>query len=365
MSGGTPIRAAVCREFGAPLQLETLHLAPPGARDVQVRLHASSVCHSDITYMDGGWGGDLPTVFGHEGAGVVTAAGAESGVAVGTRVIVTLLYSCRRCELCQCGAPALCEQPPDANKRLRDAAGEVVAVGLKTGAFAEQVVVDASQVAPIGGDLPFEQACLLGCGVITGWGAVHNAAQLPAGAATAVLGCGGVGVNCLQAAALAGASPLVAIDLSEEKLRLTKQFGATHTLSARDEDLPAKVQAITGKSGFDFVFMAAGSARAIEQAAALLGKQGTLVLVGMPASGDFATMDMLTVANVSQHIIGTKMGGAVLGRDIPRLLRLHAQGRLNLDGLIAKRYALEEINDAIAAARSGDALRQVLVFPPE
>lgn len=361
---GTPIRAAVCRAFGAPLEIETLYLAPPAENEVQVQLSASSICHSDIIYMDGGWGGQPPMVFGHEGAGVVTAAGAASGVAVGSRVIVTLLASCRQCELCQCGAPALCEQPPDSLGRLRDAAGEEVAVGMKTGAFAEQVVVDASQVAPIGNHLPFEQACLLGCGVITGWGAVHNAVQLHAGAATAVLGCGGVGINCLQAAALAGASPLVAIDVSEEKLRLTTQFGATHTLSARDADLPAKVHALTGKSGFDFVFMAAGNARAIEQAAQLLGKTGTLVLVGMPASDDLATLNMLTVADQQQKLIGTKMGGAVLSRDIPRLLRLHAEGRLNLQGLIAGRYALDEINAAITAARSGDALRQVVVFPP-
>ncbi len=359
----TKIRAAVCRQFGKPLQIETLFLAPPKPHQVQVKLEASSICHSDIIYMDGLWGGQPPLVLGHEGAGIVVAAGADTAIDVGSRVIVTLIYSCRHCNPCQQGVPALCDNPPAALDHLSDANGNPVGVGLKTGAFAEQVVVDASQVAIINDNLAFNQACLLACGVITGWGAVTNIAKMPGGCSAAVVGCGGVGVNCLQAAALSGASPLVAIDLSEEKLQLVKQFGVTHTLQAQSPDIFEQVKQITGSNGFDYVYMAAGSSKAVELAVALVDKMGTLVVAGMTATGDIPKIDTTTLAEKQAQIMGSKMGGTRLSVDIPRLQRLHSEGRLKLKELIAGTYTLDNINDAIAATRTGDALRQVIVFP--
>lgn len=361
----TSIRAAVCREFAAPLQIETLYLAPPAAHEVQVKLFASSICHSDIIFLDGGWGGQLPAVFGHEGAGVVVAAGADSGIAVGSRVIVTLMRSCGRCLPCQRQAPALCEAEFDANGRLTDAAGQSVAVGLYTAAFAEQVVVAASQVAVVEQALPYDQACLLACGVLTGFGAVTTTAEVPAGASVAVVGCGGVGINCLQAAVLAGATALTAVDLSDNKLALARQFGAEHGLNAGEPDIARRVNEITAGRGFDYVFMAAGSIRAVEQAAQWVGKMGTLVLVGMPPAGELARLDVLDMASRQQRVLGCKMGGARLEKAIPALLRLYREGRLNLQGLIAARYPLDDINLALTAARVGESLRQVIIFPEQ
>ena len=177
--------------------------------------------------------------------------------------MATLLRSCGSCWACEQGAPSQCESEFAKPPHLHDAAGLPVAAGLKTGAFAEQIIVDKSQVVAIPAALPFEEASLLACGVLTGWGAVVNTAAVPVGASVAVVGCGGVGLNCLQAAAQAGATPLVAVDVSEEKLKLAPQFGASHVVAAGD-DAVANALALTGGRGFDYVFMAAGSARAVE-----------------------------------------------------------------------------------------------------
>ncbi|MDM5146825.1 zinc-binding dehydrogenase [Candidatus Persebacteraceae bacterium Df01] len=356
------IQAAVCRQFGSPLSIETLTLAPPTAREVRVNLAACAICHSDIIYADGGWGGTPPIVFGHEAAGTVVEAGADSGIAVGTRVVVTLLRSCGGCIPCQHGAPTLCEDNFDPLTRLYDINGKPVAIGLKTGAFAEQVVVDSSQVATIHNTLPFTEACLLACGVLTGWGAVVNTANVPPGASVAVVGCGGVGVNCLQAASIAGASPLVAIDLSAEKLKSAEQFGTTHTILANADDYGEQAQHITGGRGFDYVFMTAGSAKAAEQAASLLATMGTLVLTGMPPDGDLARINIADVAQGQRRFLGSKMGNSHLRTDIPKFLRLHSEGRLKLKELIASYYPLVDINRAMDASRRGDALRNIILF---
>ncbi len=373
--------AAVCREFGAALSLERLSLAPPAADEARIKIRACAVCHSDLIYMDGGWGGETPAVYGHEAAGIVAECGADAGVAVGERVLVTLLRSCGGCGFCAQGSPALCESAFDANSRLRDANGAPVAVGLKTGAFAAEVVAHRSQIAPMDSDLPFDEACLLSCGVLTGWGAVVNTAKVPRGAAVAVVGCGGVGANCLQGAALAGAMPVVAVDLSPEKLRQARQFGATDTVvvsavgdgggngngsddrSDATSDAAKKARQLTGGRGFDFVFMAAGSGKAVELALRLVARRGALVIVGMPPNGDFARLNATSIADGERRILGSKMGGAQLPRDIATLLQLRREGKLKLQELIGNRFPFAQINDAITASRSGGALRNVIVFP--
>ena len=224
--------------------------------------------------MDGGWGGTPPIVFGHEAAGVVAEVGGESDDAAirpGARVVVTLLRSCGRCAMCNAGFASQCEGAFDESPHLHDASGAPVFAGLKTGAFAEEVVVHLSQIAPIPDSLPFAEASLLACGVLTGWGAVVNTARVPPGASAAVVGCGGVGLNCLQAARAAGAHPVAAADISETKLALAATFGATATINVKN-DSPEKAKNITGGRGFDYVFMAAGNARAVEYAAQLVAK---------------------------------------------------------------------------------------------
>ena len=358
------IKAAVCREFGAPLSVETVSLSPPGARDVRVQLAACAVCHSDIIQMDGGWGGALPAVFGHEAAGIVVETGSSvQNIKTGARVLATLMRSCGQCGFCESGAPSQCsaEFAADKKTRIADENGAALFAGFKIGAFAEQAVADCSQITAIPEDIPFDCASLLSCGVLTGWGAVANTANLPPGASAAVVGCGGVGINCIQAAAAAGAYPLTAVDLADEKLALARQFGATHAIRADSKTAAEELRDISG-GGFDFVFMAAGSGKAVEQAAAMLAKTGTLVLAGMPANGDFAKLDATAIAHGQRRILGSKMGSSTLRRDIPKLLKLHAAGRLKLRELVAGHYSLDNINDAIAAAKKGDALRQIIVF---
>ena len=364
------IRAAVCRAFGEPLSIETLRLAPPEGSEIRVKVRASSICHSDITYMDGGWGGEdaLPAVFGHELAGGVTDLGpaAPAGdIRVGDRVLVSLLRSCGRCEYCEAGSPAQCaaKYAIDSTPRLADEHGRPVRAGLRVGGFAESVVVDASQIVKLPAHMADDVACLLSCGVLTGFGAAVNTAKVQVGDAVAVIGCGGVGLNCIQGAALAGALPLVAIDVNDEKLDRARAFGATDAINATGEDAAERALALTEGRGFDVVMTAVGDARAIEQALPLLAPNGTLVVVGMPPYDQRVSLNATDLAHFGQRILGCKMGGARLRIDVPKLFRLYRSGRLRLDELVASRRPLAEINEAIALARRGHDLRHVIVFP--
>ncbi len=364
------IRAAVCRAFGEPLSIETLRLAPPEGSEIRVRVRASSICHSDITYMDGGWGGKdaLPTVFGHELAGVVTGLGPAvppGGIGVGDRVLVSLLRSCGHCEYCEAGSPAQCtaEYAIDSTPRLADEQGRPVRAGLRVGGFAESVVVDASQAVKVPAHVADDVACLISCGVLTGFGAAINTARVQVGDAVAVIGCGGVGLNCIQGAALAGAQPLVAIDVTDDKLEQARAFGATDAINAGDENATAKARALTGDRGFDVVMVAVGAARAIEQGLPLLAPNGALVVVGMPPYDERVSLNATDLAHFGQRILGCKMGDARLRIDAPKLFRLYRSGRLRLDELIASRRPLEELDEALALARRSHDLRHVIVFP--
>jgi Zn-dependent alcohol dehydrogenase len=362
----TVVKAAVCRAFGAPLVIEDVDLADPGPGEVRVRMAATAICHSDITYAEGGWGGDLPALYGHEGAGVVAAVGpGVTSVAVGDHVVVTLIRSCGHCHGCLIGMPVTCEAtfPLDERSPITDAAGTPVVQGMRTGAFAEQVVVDASQVVGVPADLPLDVASLLACGVITGFGAVTNTAQVPPGAHVVVLGCGGVGLNSVQAARLCGARSVIAIDLADSKLSAAREFGATHTIDPRASDAVNAVREITDGRGADYVFVTVGAKAAFDESYRLLAKAGAVVLVGMPATGVTSEIDPGTMAAASQRILGSKMGSARIGIDIPNLVSLYRQGRIKLDELVTGRYPLEDINDAIASVTAGAALRNVIVFP--
>ncbi len=359
------MKAAVCRAFRQPLTIEEVHLAEPGPREVRVKIAACAICHSDILFIEGAWGGDLPAVFGHEAAGVVEAVGAGVGeVAPGDHVVVTLLRSCGQCHFCARGERPLCETrlPLDLRSPLRAADGSALRQGLRTGGFAEEVLVHASQVAAIPRRVPLASAALLACGVLTGLGAVLNTAAMRPGARVATIGTGGVSLNCVQGAALGGASANIAIDLSERKLAAARTFGASHTVDPGREDAAAAVRALTDGRGADYVFVAAGSAAAIEQGAGLLRRGGTLVVVGMTAEGAQIRLDPLDIADRALRILGSKMGSARMPLDVQMLADWYLQGRLKLDELISARYPLGQINEAIASAASGAALRNVIVF---
>lgn len=359
------MKAAVCYEFGEPLVIEDLVLDPPESGEVKIKLSACAICHSDIHYADGAWGGTLPAVFGHEAAGVVTEIGANvTAVQVGDPVVVTLIRSCGYCFFCSQGEPHLCETtfPLDKNGRLHTQDGKPVVQSMRTGGFAEEVVVHASQVIPLTTQMPMECAALLACGVITGYGAVVNGARVTPGSSVVVVGAGGVGLNSIQGAGLSGANPIIAIDLNETKLTAALSFGATHTLNPTRQEVAAEVMQLTQGRGADYVFVTVGSEKAMSTAVDLLRRGGTAVLVGMPATGAKLILEAVNFTAASQQLMGSKMGSTRPQVDIPKLMALYRDGRLILDELVTQTYRLEEINEAIAAVKRGEALRNVIVF---
>jgi len=359
----TKIRAAVAHEFGQPLTIETVNLRAPDVGEVEVRLEACAICHSDISYMDGGWGGHLPAVYGHEAAGKISAVGANvKGYGIGDTVIVTLIRACGDCLPCSTGAPAICASPTKMDGPITTLDGGPVAQGLECGAFAERVVVDPSQLAHIPDDMPMEAACLLSCGVITGVGAVVNTAGLRAGQTAVVIGAGGVGLNAIQGARIAGAAKIIAVDMREDKLDAAMEFGATHGVLASNPKPWGAVRKITGGKMAGAVFVTVGATAAYETAARYLAAGGKMVMVGMPHSGDKASYEPVITAIMGQSMLGCKMGDVVLKRDIPWMVDLYQQGRLKLDALISGRFRLEQINEAIADTRTGAARRNVVLF---
>lgn len=362
---GKKIRAAVCREFGKPLLIEEVELAAPRAGEVEVEVKAVAICHSDISYADGAWGGTLPAVYGHEAAGVVRHVGkGVKSVREGDRVVVTLIRYCGDCHYCSKGAQVMCEEvfPLDRKGPISEPGGGKVEQSMRTGAFAERVVVHESQMVKIPKGIPFESASLLACGVITGFGAVVNTAHVKAGDSVAVVGCGGVGLNAIQGAVHAGASRIIGIDLAPSKLRDAKKFGATHAVNPTSEDAAAKIMKLTKNRGVDFVFVTVGAIAAFEGAFNYITKMGRVIVVGMPPTGVMAQYDPGTMAAWNQGIAGSKMGDAVISRDIPKLVRAYRSGTLKLDELVSNTYPLERINEAIAEVKSGTVKRNVIVF---
>jgi S-(hydroxymethyl)glutathione dehydrogenase / alcohol dehydrogenase len=358
-------RAAVCREFGKPLVIEEVELAEPAAGEIRVKMAACAICHSDVFFMDGAWGGALPAVFGHEAAGVVEKTGpGVANVRVGDHVVVTLIRSCGHCPACAEGAPVFCETvfPLDVHSPIQSVAGEPFVHGLRTGAFANHVVVEASQAVAIPKEVPLESASLIACGVITGLGAVVNTAAVRAGSSVVVIGCGGVGLNSVQGAALAGCTPIIAVDLVEQKLAAARRFGATDTVDPNHVDVPDRVRTLTHGRGADYVFVTVGAKSAIEQAISLMKRNGSMVIVGMPASGVMTSFDPVSLAAGGQRIIGSKMGSSRIQIDVPKIVELYQQRRVKLDELISGRYPLAKINDAIDAVRRGSVLRNVIIF---
>lgn len=348
------MKAAVCRTFGQPLAIEDVELEPPKSGEVKVRIAATAICHSDIHLMHGDWAGTLPIVAGHEAAGVVEETGENvTMVKPGDRVVVSLLRTCGRCAHCTSGASHNCdaEFALDRETRLRGAAGEALEHGIKVAAFAEAVIVDQSQLVRVPDEMPLDRAALLGCGVITGTGAVLNTAKVRPGDHVAVIGAGGVGLNAIQAAAIAGAHRILAVDPLESKLEAARAFGATETVT-------------NGKRvrGMDYAFVAVGNPNALVDALRMIRRGGTVVVVGMPGVRDTAPIRVFDLVWNEQHIIGSRMGGTRLHTDIPRLVDLYLRRRLKLDELITARYPLEQINDAIAAMQRGEALRNVIIF---
>ena len=358
------IKAAVCHAFGAPLKIEDIRLRAAEAGEVEVTLEAVAICHSDISYAEGAWGGSLPAVYGHEAAGVISAVGdGVRGLSVGDSVVVTLIRACGTCGNCAGGQPTLCETPYDGDAGpISTAEGGKLHQAMACGAFAEKVVVAQNQVVRIDADIPKDAASLIACGVITGVGAVVNAAGLRAGQDVVVIGAGGGGLNAIQGARIAGARRIVAVDMSEEKLETAQEFGATDgVLATEDKPWKAAFKALGGRWAAA-VIVTVGAIPAYDQAPRYLGYGGKVIMVGMPHSGAQSTYEPVILAAVGQGMVGSKMGDVVIQRDIPWMVDLYTQGRLKLDELISGRWRLDQINEAIADTKTGAARRNVILF---
>ena len=359
----TTIKAAVCHAFGEALSVEDVKLRAPQTGEVEVDLHAVAICHSDIIFADGGWGGSLPAVYGHEAAGRISAlGGGVTGLSVGDPVVVTLIRACGQCPSCGAGSPTICETPYDGDQGpLSMPDGSKLNQAMNCGAFAQMVVVDQSQVVKLPGDRAMDAASLLACGVITGVGAAVNAAALRAGQDVVVIGAGGVGLNAIQGARIAGARRIVAVDMTEEKLEVARQFGATDGVLATGEKPWRAAKAAMGR-GADAVLVTVGAARAYDDAPRYLAGGGKVVMVGMPATGAESSYEAVNLAAAGQSMIGSKMGNVVIKRDIPWMIDMYGQGRLMLDELISKRWSLDQINEAMADTKAGAARRNVIML---
>ncbi len=359
------MKAAVCYEFGQPLRVEDIQLAETGEREVRVRVAATAICHSDIHDIKGELPGPLPFVPGHECAGYVDEVGpGVKSLKKGDPVVVSLLLACGDCYYCRSGLPHLCQAKfaPPSKIRLRDRQGDPINQKANVGGFSECILVDESQLIKVPADMPLDRACLLSCGVTTGFGAVVKRTQVKAFQSVVVLGAGGVGVNAIQGAAFVGAYPIIAVDTLDSKLDQAKQFGATHGVNAKSQTAMDDVKSLTSGRGADYVYVTVGSIAAIRQGLAMAGPRGTIVLIGLPPVGQEFCFSPLELIPTEKHLIGGYMGSADLQKDIPDLISAYRSGRLKLDELIGGRYRLEDINTAIASSEKGESFRNVIMF---
>lgn len=358
------MRGAVCYEFGKPLVVEDLEIDPPATGALTIEVAACGVCQSDIHYMDGAWGGPLPTIYGHEIAGTVGAVGpGVSDLLLGQRVVASLIRRCGTCRSCRRGQSFLCSGSfaLDAGPHITGPRGPVSAAS-NTGGFAERVTVDQSQVVAIPPDIPFPIASLLACGVITGYGAVTKTASVPGGSSVVVIGTGGVGLNAIQGAVAVGASPLVAVDVVDDKLAIAQSYGATATVNSTRVDAVQAVRELTGGHGADYAFVTVGVGDVIAEAIEMIRPGGTVVLVGMPADGVMIPVEAASLAGAARSIVGSRMGSSTIANDIPHLIDEYRAGRLKLDELVSGEFVLDDINEAIEQTRQGSVLRNVITF---
>ena len=347
------IKAAVCDTFGDVLTIETIRLYAPKESEIEVKLRAFVVCHLDISYVDGAWGGTLHAVYGHEAAGEITALGASiHGLSVRDRVVVTLIRTSGHCTNRGSNKPTICETPVDRTTGpLSTTDDSLLENGIYCGVFSERSVVHQRQVVKISNDIAYDLASLLACGVVTGIGAVVNAAKARLGKDVVVISAGGVGLITIHDAHITGAGQIVAVDMRGNKLTAAKEFSATLGFLETDRK-PWKAAKAIFRRGADAVFVTVGAISAYDTAPHYLAFGGQIVAVGVPNSGVRAVYEPVMMSAVSQILIRTKMGDVVIKRDIPWIVDSYQQGRLKLDQLISGRYKVEDINEAFAETRS-------------
>ena len=361
-------KAAVLYEANTPMVIETVDLQEPQEGEVLVKVAAAGVCHSDFHIMKGEWAWPMPAILGPEGAGIVERVGpGVTRVKPGQSVILNFRANCGTCRYCIIGRPVLCNGAGGQRHTLFDGTsrlsknGETIHHMARTSCFSEYTVVPESGAVPVRSDMPLDKACLVGCAVMTGVGAVTNTAHIEAGSIVAVIGCGGVGLNSVQGAALAGASQIVAIDMLDNKLDYARQFGATDVVNAGNGDAVARVKEITS-GGVDYAFEAIGNSHTIRQAYEMLAPGGLAVVVGMAPEDDEVSINALSLPRTECGIIGSWYGGARPWVDLPKIAALYLSGRLQIDPMISRTYPLEEINVAYDALAAGEVARSIILF---
>lgn len=359
------MKAAVLRSFGGELTIEDVELPPPGPGQVRVRLAASGVCHSDLSVLEGAFPQPLPAVLGHEGAGTVVEVGqGVSTVRPGDHVVLSWVAPCRRCRWCLSGHVELCEHGIDHAfaAPYATAGGVGVHAAFGTATFATETVVPAACAVPIDPSFPLDLAALVGCGVVTGVGAVLNSARVRPGDSVAVVGCGGVGLAAVQGARLAGAHPIVAVDRVAAKLELARACGATDCVDAGEGDPVAAVRERTGGVGVDHAFEVVGLSATIRQAYAMARRGGTVTVVGAGRFDDEVRFGAMELMADAKTVRGCVYGATDPWRDVPAILRLHAAGAVDLGLLVTARSPLEGVNDAFRAMAAGEGARTLLLL---
>lgn len=364
------MKAVVFAEPSAPIEYTDVELAAPRAGEVRVRIAAAGVCHSDLHVKRGEWDAPAPLVMGHEGSGVVTELGeGVTSLAVGDHVVLSWVPPCGECRYCRSGHEARCQKVAtvvapkgvlfDGTSRLsRD--GEPVHHYLGVSSFAEEVVVPASGAVKVRDDAPLDVIAVVGCAVATGVGAVLNTAAVEPGSTVAVIGCGGVGLNVVQGAKLAGAERIVAIDVLADKTQMALQFGATDRIDASQADAVEQLFELI-PDGVDYAFDAIGRTSTTEQAIRMLGLGGAAVIVGLPPTGAKASFEPLVLAEADQRILGSNYGSVRPSIDIPALVDRYMDGQLKLDPLISGKRPLAEAAEAFDDLEKGSVLRTLLI----
>ncbi|HXJ79040.1 MAG TPA: Zn-dependent alcohol dehydrogenase [Candidatus Methylomirabilis sp.] len=363
------ITAAVLHQANTPYSIETVELDAPKRGEVLVKIRAAGVCRSDLHFQKGEASIAMPVVMGHEGSGVVQAIG--EGVTLvkpGDRVILSFVPNCGHCYSCETGRPHLCDEHArtsgklfDNTSRLRTSSGRDLAHMGKVACFAEFAVVPEAGCVPAPARLDFPQMALIGCSVTTGVGAALFNGEVAPGDSVAVIGCGGVGLNVIQGAKLAGATTIVAVDVKQPALDFARKFGATHAVNVRDGAAVKQVQDITG-GGAHVAFEAFGGGETTRMAVDMLRKRGTAVIVGIAPLGDTAAIEPVAVTRMEKTIRGCYYGSCRPRQDMPRIADWYARGLLDIDGLITRQYSLAEINRAYEDLDTEAIGRGVIVF---
>jgi len=360
------MKAAVMREAHQPLVIEDVQIDEPGPREILIKTAACGVCHSDLHFVEGLYPTKTPIVLGHEAAGVVEKVGSlVDYVQPGDHVITCLSAFCGTCEYCITGHLSLCtkvglERNKGETPRLGTAA-EPIHQFANLSAFAEKMLVHENAVVKIDKDMPLDRAALIGCGVTTGVGAVQNTARIRAGEMVAVIGCGGIGLSAVNGAYIAGASRIIAVDLSATKLNIAKEFGATDVVNPADGDVAKQVRALTGGEGVHHAFEAIGLKQTAEDAFRMIRPGGTATIIGMVPVGTKVELHGPEFLR-EKKMQGSNMGSNHFRVDMPRYIEFYRQGRLKLDEMVSQRISLADVNDAFVEMKRGDIARSVIVF---